>query len=123
MSEAPAVWILHVPLGIEDPYNPQPWERTPREPLTGEPVSVAAVTQPPGAVERLDVEIVRHGESSRIVPAGAVPYEGEGDRWVAKLGSFPVGQAVSYRFIARTRGIDATTPYFHFECLTWYPLA
>ena len=88
--------ILHVPQGIDDPYNSQPWERAPREPRAGEVVTVATVTRPAGAVRSLSVD-VRSSDGHRFTVAGRfAPWDGEGDRWESTLGAFSAESHVAY---------------------------
>ena len=47
--------IIHRPYGQEHPYEQDPEERFPREPLAGQPFTVGITTRPPGAAERVTV--------------------------------------------------------------------
>jgi len=47
--------IIHIPLGHEHPYTQQPEERSPREPLAGEPFTVGIITRPQGATRSVAV--------------------------------------------------------------------
>lgn len=119
----PHLQIVHIPGGIEDPYAQQPWERAPREPRVGEEVTVHVVTYPREASDAVFVHRSVNGEESGTVSATRVPWEGEGDRWVASLGIFPGGARVSYQVEARPpageRFIEG--PY-SFDVSMWHPL-
>lgn len=118
----PPIQIIHVPLGIEDPYTPRPWERTPREPCEGEEVTVYVVTCPRGRAEALALQLeVRDGEP-RVIQARAEPWEGEGDRWCASLGAFAAGTTVSYKISASTAdGEQSQSGPYEFEVAAWHP--
>jgi len=119
-SAPPDIHILHSPYGIEDPYTPQPWERTPREPRAGEDVVVAVVTRPAGAVDAVSVHASYTSEESRVIPATVVAWEGEGTRWEAHLGAFPAGARVSYRVETRSSNAQsAITPSYAFDVGAW----
>ncbi len=49
------VEVIHTPHGQEHPYQQLPEERSPRQPLAGEPFMVGVVTRPAGAVKRVTV--------------------------------------------------------------------
>src|SRR5258708_5796808 len=122
-ESVPHLHIFHVPQGIEDPYTQQPWERTPREPHTGEEVAVHVVTQPQGAAAALFVHLSVKGGESWTVPASPSPWDGEGNRWVASLGAFPEGACVSYGVQAHstTRQRVVERPYC-VDVSVWHPL-
>jgi len=122
-SAPPDLQILHSPHGIEDPYTPRPWERTPREPRAGEDVSLAVVTRPAGAVDAVSVHVSSVGEESRVVPAAIVPWDGEGMRWEAQLGAFPAGARVSYHVETHSaNGQGVITPPYAFDVEAWRAL-
>jgi alpha-glucosidase (family GH31 glycosyl hydrolase) len=122
-SASESLRLRHVPHGIEDPYVPQPWERCPREPITGDAVTVAAVTEPTGAARVVIAEVNVGGGDSFVIDARPVPHDGDGDRWEAVLGSFSTGTAVGYRLTAESEdGERASTDWFVFEPLAWHPL-
>lgn len=50
-----AIDVIHTPFGQEHPYEQLPEERTPRQPLAGEPFTVGVVTRPPGQVKQIRV--------------------------------------------------------------------
>jgi alpha-glucosidase (family GH31 glycosyl hydrolase) len=119
----PPTRIRHVPYGIEDPYTPQPWERNPRDPRDGDIVTVAAVSEPRGAVQAVTVEVACRDAKRFSVPAKLVPYDGDGDRWEAVLGGFPVGSVVTYSFEARSTNEEGVTNGPHtFETIGWHTL-
>lgn len=114
--------IVHLPLGIEDPYNPQPWERTPREPCAGEPVTVYVVTHPAGLVDALSLLVTVAGVP-RFIQAQSVAWEGEGKRWRADLGTFDAGTRVAYQIRAHTTSGELhESAAFTFEVATWQTL-
>ena len=92
--------IKHVPLGIEDPYKPQPWERHPRIPKANESVVVHAVTLPQGEVAAVTVFGHVTGRGDLMIAARRADFEGEGDLWEAELPAQPAGAEVSYWFEA-----------------------
>jgi alpha-glucosidase (family GH31 glycosyl hydrolase) len=115
--------VRHEPLGIEDPYTPQPWERSPRQPHEDEPVTVYAVTEPRGMLSPVQVEIETEREALRRVTAVRADFEGNGDRWKAHLGSFHRGEEVRYRFAAGEPGNSRlVSSWFSFQTIGWRPL-
>jgi len=122
-SASPDLQILHVPHGIDDPYTPRPWERTPREPRADEDVVIAAVTRPAGAVDAVSVHVSSPGEEPRVVPAVVTPWDGEGARWEARLGAFPDGAHVSYQVMALSaEGLGVVTDPYAFDVGSWRAL-
>ena len=63
------IQVIHSPFGQEHPYEQLPEERTPRQPLAGEPFSIGMVTRPPGAVQRVRVVCTVDGGQARVVEA------------------------------------------------------
>lgn len=89
--------IVHVPLGIEDPYRPLPWERAPREPEAGQQVAVGITTRPPGAAWAVRVSGTADGATLPPVAVRMVSTDELGDHWQATIGPFAPGVEVAYR--------------------------
>ncbi len=106
--------IQHIPLGNEQPYFQQPFERFPRYPKNNQNVVVGAVIDPVDAAERVDLIWMKDGEQTAgIVSAicvGASDSVGNSgcDRyWIASLPGLPGGTAVSYQLRA-SNGVSST---------------
>ena len=61
--------IVHVPLGIEDPYRPLPWERAPREPEAGQQVAVGITTR--RAARQRVVRVAGTADGATAAPVAA----------------------------------------------------
>lgn len=133
--------LSHHPLGVEHPYQQDPDERFPRQPLAGQPVELGARTFPPSAVARVwatwtvsgatdsaeAVLLARGGTeaetmqfaTSTIRLGGTQP----GDTWRVRLPSFAVGQNVEYRLHASTAEVDSpdqlNSPVYSFSVRDW----
>src|SRR5258706_8095301 len=122
-QSSPHLHIFHIPLGIEDPYMQQPWERTPREPCEGDEVTLHIITRPQGATDAVFIHLFVNDEESGTASATFTSWEGEGDRWIASLGAFHGGTRVSYNIEARsTTGERFVEGPYSFDVSMWHPL-
>jgi alpha-glucosidase (family GH31 glycosyl hydrolase) len=123
--------LEHAPLGLEHPYLHEPHERSPRQPLAGQPVTLGAVTRPAGAARRVwaawtvdggpageaegrPVE-VQAGKPGQSVPVGP----GERDCWQVTLPAFACGQQVEYYLHASDGQSNQQAGPFSFTVLDW----
>jgi len=128
--------IRHTPIGRGHKYRASLDQRTPVQPVTGEPVTVGALATP-GLTVVVDVE--RDGRLS-VVPATAIDSTDSGrglgdadghlaaaaeagedtgglEPWRAELGTFTAGEDVRYRF--RSGDARVATAWFDVPVSTW----
>lgn len=101
MTTPEPVTLIHIPRGDEHPYRAAPFERTPRDPIAGQPVQVVVGTRPAGAVRSVQVVWRVNGGPEQTAPAERM-LEDEVDgatRWRATLPPGAAGDRVAYRFV------------------------
>ena len=114
--------IVHLPFGIDHPYEPLFEERRPRDPSGGDMVALGFLTKPGGAVENVRVEWTRNGRPQTTIGARAHSRGTDEDRWLVELGVVEAGDLVSYRIIGRTLdSTETSTPEFTFVARGWHP--
>lgn len=118
--------VIHVPHGQEHPYQQLPEERSPRQPLAGQPFTVGIVTRPAGAVKQVTVQQAVGDAALAAVSAmhlvGWLPALEEGvgaeylervtkidqDVWQATLTAPNAGETLSY-WIETDQGLRTET--------------
>lgn len=114
--------ILHDPYGLENPYDQEPYERTPRVPQETQPVTIGAVSWPPGAAERVWVEWSQDGyagDQVLVMDGEKSNSDDERDTWVLALPAFKKGQQVSYQVHACQGGHQISSGPFSFKVPGW----
>ncbi len=117
--------LEHSPYGMEHPYTQGPEERTPRQPLAGQPVILGAVTAPAGAAAQVWAEW--SSSSGQPGRAEGEPSQGtvEGSAaWKVELPAFAPLERVHYRLFAAgdAQGEPVLqTAEFSFTAAAWYP--
>lgn len=102
--------IIHNPYGHGNHYEPQPFERFPKQPHVEQDVTVCAEIWP-NDIDKLYVS-VRSGEDVKVVPC----IKEKGTTWKANIGSFT--KDVSYEIKALKDGVEvATSETHHFSPL------
>ena len=115
--------IRHQPFGIEDPYNTQPWERSPRQPHEGDTVTVYAACEPNAFLTSVDVEVETNLGQNDCVSAVPAPLAGVDNRWKAEIGAFRRSEVVRYRFVTGSSDRSRlATEWFSFQTLGWRSL-
>ncbi len=115
--------IRHQPFGIEDPYNTQPWERSPRQPHEGDAVTVYAACEPNALLTSVDVEVETNLGQNDCVSAVPAPLAGVDNRWKAEIGAFRRSEVVRYRFVTGSSDRSRlATEWFSFQTLGWRSL-
>lgn len=139
--------IIHSPLGNEQPYFQQPFERFPRYPRHNQTVMVGAVIEPVDGGEHVDLLWRRHPAVDsteetalrytdfEMIPAvciGASDSIGNSgcDRyWMAALPGMPGGTQIMYRFRVSSGTQHKETELFHYtvaeetvfdRCESWF---
>ncbi|HRF47734.1 MAG TPA: glycoside hydrolase family 31 protein [Anaerolineales bacterium] len=98
MSTPEPITLIHIPFGDEHPYRATPFERTPREPIAGQPIQLGLGTRPAGAVQAVQVRWRVDDGPEQVVPATAQEDVEGATRWLASLPAGAAGDRVSYRF-------------------------
>jgi len=115
------VSIIHLPAGIDHPYEPYFEERRPRDPSAGDMVALGFLTRPGNTAESVRVDWTRNGKPQAPIFARAIQRNAAEDRWLVEIGVVEAGDDVEYRITARTEGgrpQDATPP-FRFKTREW----
>jgi alpha-glucosidase (family GH31 glycosyl hydrolase) len=99
--------IVHAPHGSDHPYQVVPEERTPRDPVGGDMVSVGFLTMPGGAARGVRFYWERNGRPQTPVHGRPVSVGQDHDRWLVELGVLEAGDTVEYWMVAD--GGDAVT--------------
>lgn len=111
--------IIHRPRGIEHPYEQEPVERFPRDPVEGERVVLGVATEPAGAAESVWTTWAV-GDGPNETSAGErVGGDGERDVWHVELPPSGCGQRVAYRAHAQGGGQRASTDEFTYVVSGW----
>lgn len=115
--------IAHNPLGNEQPYFQQTFERFPRYPLAGEPISFGAVTSPMDGAESVEL-LWRPLDSTAGFTSAAAVCIGTSDSvgnsgcdryWLASIPPQTEGSRIEYWFRASTGETGAETRRFQFS--------
>ena len=115
--------LLHNPYGLEHPYEQQPTERFPRDPMAGEPVTLGAATWPAGAAELVWATWRREGSLGEGWAEGRWQRDAQGrSYWRVKLPPFGYRERVTYRLHARQGRRKLSTEDFSFVAAGWSPV-
>lgn len=108
--------IVHEPLGCENPYTASPAERDPRRPAEGQPVHLHVLTQPPGSVSTVTVELWSDDDmEQQFIPARVRSSDKQGDYWQAELADLEAGRNYFYCFTGSAPGGRVVSDQFSFE--------
>ncbi len=102
--------ILHRPHGTDHPYLADADERTPRDPVGGDMVSVGFLTTPGGAAEHVRLEWARNGRPQTPIHGRALARGHDADRWLVELGVLEASDCVEYSMVAEGRSARASYP-------------
>jgi len=108
--------IVHIPLGVEHPYDQNPFERSPRDPLSGDEVALGVATSPVGCAEWVSVtwKVKDTGEAGAVE---GVRQEDDIDfsYWKVQLPAFSEGCRVTYKINAGVGGKKFQSKTFSFD--------
>ncbi|GLW06450.1 glycosyl hydrolase family 31 [Microtetraspora sp. NBRC 13810] len=96
--------VHHNPTGIDDLYSAEPTERTPRDPMAGEGVTVKATTWPIEPGQTVWITWTRNGVAQPPIGAAWDYNSGGNSYWKIALGSFNRGDKISYTVNADVNG-------------------
>jgi len=88
--------VYHYPYGWDDPYNIQPTEITPRDPMAGDSVTVHITTWPIEPGQTAWVTWSKNGVNQTPVGAAWDYNSGNNTYWKASLGTFAKGDVITY---------------------------
>lgn len=106
--------IVHAPYGTDHPYLAGAEERSPRDPIGGDMVSIGFLTTPGGAARDVRLEWTRNGIPQTPIHGRALSVGQDHDRWLVELGVLEAGDAVAYGMTAEGVGQRAVSPRYHF---------
>jgi len=114
MSERPT--IVHAPHGTDHPYQAGHEERTPRDPVGGDMVSVGFLTTPGGAARAVRLFWARNGRPQTPVHGRPLSVGQDHDRWLVELGVLEAGDRVEYWM--RAEGADGPVESTRYQFAT-----
>jgi alpha-glucosidase (family GH31 glycosyl hydrolase) len=106
--------IVHAPTGSDHPYQVVPEERTPRDPVGGDMVSVGFLTTPGGAAKGVRFYWERNGRPQTPVHGRPVSVGQDNDRWLVELGVLEAGDTVEYWMVADGGDATVESPRYRF---------
>ncbi|MBI9048893.1 MAG: glycoside hydrolase family 31 protein [Anaerolineaceae bacterium] len=112
--------ILHQPYGENHPYIPMTCERSPRDPASGEPITLQVETEKNAAVQ--SVSCLWQIDSDPLhtcSDAVKLSSDEETDIWQVELPAFIGGESVQYRFLAENANQHVESQKFSFHVTRW----
>ena len=106
--------IVHAPTGSDHPYQVVPEERTPRDPVGGDMVSIGFLTTPGGAAKGVRFYWERNGRPQTPVHGRPVSVGQDNDRWLVELGVLEAGDTVEYWMVADGGDATVESPRYRF---------
>ncbi|MDR2975661.1 MAG: glycoside hydrolase family 31 [Propionibacteriaceae bacterium] len=112
--------VWHSPYGIDDLYSTEPTERSPRDPMDGEEVTLRATTWPVAPGQTVWVTWSLNGVDQTPIGAAWNHNSGNNSYWVINLGSFGRGDQVEYTVRADVNGGgQRSVGPFRFATTSW----
>lgn len=112
--------VYHAPYGIDDLYEIQATERSPRDPVAGETVYIKITTWPIEPGQTAWVTWTKNGVSQPAVGAAWKYNSGNNTYWEANMGSFAKGDVITYTVRANKDGAnEKTIGPFTFTVTDW----
>ena len=112
--------LRHQPYGEQHPYDPQPYERFPRDPSSGEPVTLGVETNHFPKAEKVWCVWQVDGNPMVNQTDAANHTIGETtDLWQVHLPAFNGGEVVRYRLIGQNEKQQIESEEFSFSVSTW----
>jgi alpha-glucosidase (family GH31 glycosyl hydrolase) len=110
--------ITHSPLGLEHPYQQEPFERFPRQPISGLPTRLGAAIQSDTVPDRVQVEWYWKDQSIQTISARPV----DTNLWQAELPAGVTGQEMHYRFSASVSAQTTFSDWFGYTVHGFHPV-
>lgn len=112
--------LCHRPFGRHHPYEQEPEERFPREPIAGEPVKLGVKINPGSAIESVWAVWRIAGSTVDHRVAGVLAQKAsEFDLWQIELAPFESGSRISYSIFAKGTNVQEQSEWFSFDVATW----
>ncbi len=112
--------IVHKPYGKHHPFDQEPEERFPREPLAGSPVTLGVKTLASEKIDALWAEWISDVSNQPHRAEGICAERGSGhDLWRIELPAFQPRERVRYTIHARNADRQAQTAAFDFKTGYW----
>lgn len=119
-TSAAGIIIHHQPYGERHPYSPLAFERAPRDPASGDQVTLGVETgHDPAATSVWCVWRVSSRAEYLRTEAVKVASEAEFDQWQVQLPAFQGYDNVQYRLFASDAAQQVSTEEFSFTVLSW----
>jgi alpha-glucosidase (family GH31 glycosyl hydrolase) len=110
----------HNPYGLNDIYEIEPTERSPRNPIAGQSVRIHSTTWPVESGQTVWVSYTVNGVKKTDVGAGWSYNSGNNSYWEADLGSFAKGDTVEYTVHGDVNGTNTKSiGPFTFHVTDW----
>ncbi|WP_061288916.1 TIM-barrel domain-containing protein [Herbidospora cretacea] len=112
--------VHHNPTGIDDLYSTEPTERSPRDPMAGEAVTLKATTWPIEPGQTVWITWTKNGVAQTPIGAAWDYNQGNNTYWRIPMGSFARGDAISYTINADVNGSgQRSVGPFTFKVTSW----
>ncbi|KRE52040.1 TIM-barrel domain-containing protein [Paenibacillus sp. Soil724D2] len=112
--------VHHAPYGIDDLYEIQATERSPRDPVAGDTVYIKIITWPIESGQTAWVTWTKNGVNQAAVGAAYKYNSGNNTYWEANLGTFAKGDVISYTVHGNKDGAnEKTSEPFTFTVTGW----
>jgi len=123
MNDQPAITqltIRHEPYGEQHPYEPLPYERSPRDPWAGQPVTLGVETSANPGAEAVWCTWTMESSPQVMRTEGALVENGEtAQRWEIHLPALSKSEVVRYRLFARTGAQQVESEEFVMPVAQW----
>ena len=119
-TDSQVLTLRHEPYGEQHPYEPLPFERSPRDPSAGEEVKLGILTsRQPAAAQVCCVWKIDGDPATYKKEAQKIASNEESDTWQVQLPAFKSGSKVSYRLYAKNEKDSVESPEFSFFVNYW----
>ena len=120
MNDHASSSLQHRPFGQQHPYDQDPEERFPRQPIAGEPVTLGVKTAPGSKVGRVwAIWQNKDEESGHLVSGKWISSSPDFELWQITLPAFDQGQTIRYQIFGEGEGWKAQTDWFGFDVFDW----
>lgn len=116
------ITLIHVPLGAEHPYESEQWERSPRNPVEGEPVMLGVLTRGVKPLEVWAEWRADHDEHLAYAAGSLASETGDERLWTIPLPAFEMSQRIEYQVLARSSSCVVHSEKFSFVVSGWLEL-
>jgi alpha-glucosidase (family GH31 glycosyl hydrolase) len=112
--------VFHSPHGYDELYGTQPIERSPRDPMAGQNVTLRITTWPVSSGQTVWITWTKNGAAQTPIGAAWDYNNGNNTYWTLSMGSFARGDQISYTVHANVDGGgEQTVGPFSFAVTSW----